>query len=329
MSPEIAAVDELFPEVENLYAHPSVHRELLFDEERMQKYSEAIRRVVKKGDTVADIGTGLVILAFMALDAGADHVYAVEQNPTAIRWAKQVAIHNGFENAITFFEGNSCQVELPQKVGVLVSELIGHVAFEEGIIESLFDARNRFLSPGGKIIPRSVQLKAAIVEEKDVFPNYINVWRNLLERAKSSTSLTVSDLQVLLIDAFFEGDLIGRLPKHCYLKTFEEKEIMSQPQTLFKVNFEEGEAPKSLETSLDFIPSRGGEINGVALWFEAELAPDIVLSTSPLSTSTHWKQCFAPVLAPIPVDGKKPLLVKLQLKPGGKFPLSLEIKDED
>ena len=52
MSPEITAVDELFPEVENLYAHPSVHRELLFDEERMQKYSEAIRRVVKKGDTV-------------------------------------------------------------------------------------------------------------------------------------------------------------------------------------------------------------------------------------------------------------------------------------
>ncbi|KKR47954.1 MAG: hypothetical protein UU32_C0040G0007 [Candidatus Woesebacteria bacterium GW2011_GWB1_41_10] len=325
MTPEVE-VDELFPEVENLYAHLSVHRGMLFDEKRMEKYSEAIRCVVKKGDTVADIGTGLGILAFLALDAGAGHIYAIEQNPTAIRWAKQVATHNGFEKAITFFQENSCQVELPQKVDIIVSELIGHIAFEEGIIKSLIDARNRFLAPGGKIIPRSVQLKAALVEEKDVFPNYINMWRDLLERAKSSTSPTPSDLQVLLTDAFFEGDLMGRLPKHCYLKTFKAEEIMSQPQTLFSVNFEEGEAPYSLKTSLAFIPSRGGEINGVALWFDAELVPEVTLSTSPLSTYTHWKQCYAPIVDSIPADGNTLLLVNLQLKPGEIFPLSLEIE---
>src|SRR3990167_9405845 len=220
MSPEIVAVDELFPEVGNLYGYPSVHAEMVSDEQRMKKYSEAVKSRVKNGDIVADIGTGLGTLTFMALAAEASHAYAIEQNSTALEWAKKLAALNGYENRITFFEGNSRRVQLPQKVDVIISETIGHIAFEEGIIEALFDARERFLSPGGKIIPRSVELKAALVEEKDVFPNYIKVWQNSLERAKSSTSPNPIDLQVLLADAFFEGDLIGRLPKHCYVKKF-------------------------------------------------------------------------------------------------------------
>ena len=39
---------ELFPEVPNLYEFPSVHAGMLYDKERVSKYSEAISQVVKK-----------------------------------------------------------------------------------------------------------------------------------------------------------------------------------------------------------------------------------------------------------------------------------------
>ncbi len=67
---------ELFPEVPNLYEFPSVHAGMLYDEERVSKYSTAVSQVVKNGDVVADIGTGTGLLAFLCLKAGAKRVNA-------------------------------------------------------------------------------------------------------------------------------------------------------------------------------------------------------------------------------------------------------------
>ena len=78
---------ELFPEIPNLYEFPSVHAGMLLEDEREKKYSEAISRVVKEGDIVADIGTGTGLLAFLCLKAGAKHVHAIERT-SAINWAK-------------------------------------------------------------------------------------------------------------------------------------------------------------------------------------------------------------------------------------------------
>lgn len=94
---------ELFPEVPNLYEFPSVHAGMLFDEERVGKYSDAIQQVVKKGDIVADIGTGTGLLAFLYLKVGAKRVHAIERS-SAIKWAKKIADRNRFSDKIIFHE---------------------------------------------------------------------------------------------------------------------------------------------------------------------------------------------------------------------------------
>ena len=42
-------------------------------------------------------------------------------------------------------------------------------------------------------------------------------------------------------------------------------------------------------------------IYGLALWWSAELAPGVALSTGPLAPRTHWEQLYLPVLSPIAV----------------------------
>ncbi len=270
---------ELFPEVPNLYEFPSVHAGMLFDEERVRKYAAAISQVVKKGDIIADIGTGTGLLAFLCLKAGAKRVHAIERS-SAIEWAKEIADKNGFSDRIVFHEEDSRSCNLPEKVDVVVSELIGHIAFEEGMAESLFDAKERFLVPGGIMIPESVQLKVALVEENEVYPDCVDCWQNI-------EGIDFSPLRGVAVDA-------------CYLTDLNDRNLLSEPKTFFRVDFSKRE--KALLHGNHIFPVyRSGTVNGIALWFEACLSTNVKLSSGPWAR-THWKQCFAPISTPLNVE---------------------------
>ena len=59
---------------------------------------------------------------------------------------------------IVFHYGDSCNIDLGEPADIIISELTGHIAFEEGTIEAIFDARRRFLKSLGIIIPQAVRL---------------------------------------------------------------------------------------------------------------------------------------------------------------------------
>lgn len=282
---------ELFPEVPNLYEFPSVHADMLFDQERVDKYSQAIGRLVKPGDVVADIGTGTGLLAFLSLQAGAERVHAIERSP-AIEWAKKLADHHGYSGRIFFHNVDSRQVELPEKVDLVVSELIGHMAFEEGMVEALFDARERFLRPGGSTIPQEVFLSVALVSENDVYKEYVECWQ----------PVKGIDYSLLRDDAL----------RACYVTRISDRDLLSLPATLFAVDLARGEKPV-LCGGLTLKACRPGEVNGIALWFDAVLAPGVRLSSGPWA-DTHWQQCFAPVAQPISVAADDHIAVRLEMK---------------
>ena len=282
---------ELFPEVPNIYEFPSVHAGMLYDKERVGKYSAAIRQVVKEGDVVADIGTGTGLFAFLCLKAGARRVHAIERS-SAISWAKRVADKNGFGERIVFHKEDSRDCELGEKVDVVVSELIGHIAFEEGMAESLFDAKERFLADDGIMIPESVELKVALVEENEVYPECVDCWET--------------------IEGIDFSAMREKAIKACYLTSLNSQNLLSEPKTFFRVDFNEGKR-LDLQGSHRFDVCRAGKINGIALWFEASLSPNIMLSSGPWAR-THWKQCFAPISIPITVTDYDKISVDIDMK---------------
>ena len=63
----------------------------------------------------------------------------------------------------SFIQGLSTRVQLPEKADLIVSEIHGILPPYQRSLFSIMDARDRFLGPGGSLIPRREMLWAALV----------------------------------------------------------------------------------------------------------------------------------------------------------------------
>src|ERR1700674_2510715 len=137
------------------FGSPFMQESMLLDKGRCDAYREAIRRTVKPGDVVVDLGAGTGLLSFFALQAGARHVYAIEMSGIADAMAELIEA-NGFRDRITLIRKHSKKVRLPERCDLLVTETLSAFCFDtENIIEFVADARERFLKPGGRVVPES------------------------------------------------------------------------------------------------------------------------------------------------------------------------------
>src|SRR5262245_102545 len=126
------------------------HRTLLADRVRNDAFHRALSSVIVKSETtVADIGAGTGFLGFLAAKLGAKRVDLYEAADIA-GVARRLLRHNRLPNC-RLIEAHSTDVADPGRADVIVSETLGNYPFEENILETLNDARARFLEPGGTI----------------------------------------------------------------------------------------------------------------------------------------------------------------------------------
>ena len=126
---------------------------MIEDQRRTGPFVDALRQAVRPGSVVLDIGTGTGIFAFLACRFGAERVYAVEADAAALDMAKRCAASVPGSERITWLQGLTTRMDLPERADIVVGDLHGTLPFFKGNIESLMDARKRHLKPGGRMLP--------------------------------------------------------------------------------------------------------------------------------------------------------------------------------
>jgi protein arginine N-methyltransferase 1 len=263
---------------------------MLSDQVRSDAYKQAIEKVVKEGDVVLDLGAGTGILGLFALLAGASKVYMVEKSDS-IELAKAVVAQNGFTDKVVFINKNSIDATIDEKVDVIISETLGNFGLDENTLEFIIDARDRFLKPNGKLIPENISLKLTPVESKANFDK-LEFWKN------------ISGVDFSPAYHIFS--------KKMMVTNIREEEYLAKPVEFAHIDFYEIDKPAIFNKSFHAIDKKG-TIYGFAGWFEVMLVEGITISTSPTAPSTHWKQAFFPITAPIHVIEKDLLEISMMI----------------
>ena len=132
------------------------HQNMLSDGLRNELLYEAIKRHVNDDTSFLDIGAGTGVWAILAAKLGAKRVVAVEIEECLIPIIYKHAQENGVADSIEIIHGDSDHVKLRGKFDVIVSELFGQDALGKRTVDSFVNLRDRFLAPGGVLIPQAL-----------------------------------------------------------------------------------------------------------------------------------------------------------------------------
>ena len=288
------------------YADTAVHVEMLRDRERTLAYQKALERHCD-GKVVLDVGCGTGVLSIFAARAGAKKVYAVEASALAEQ-TRAIVAANGLSAVITVLQCRAEDLELPEQVDVLVSEWMGYALFYENMLPSVLCARDRWLRPGGLMLPSHATLWAAPHSDEPRFREATEFWDDVY-------GIDMSALAPLALRSAFAEPLVECVPP---------ESLITWPIPLRRIDCGTVAAADVLPwTSGRFTAAclGSGLCTGLTLWFDVEFESVaaaaaeaaagivngglvlgkgvaqkrhaseeevIVLSTGPEDPATHW-----------------------------------------
>lgn len=263
---------------------------MLADHVRREAYAEALRRAVKPGSVVANIGAGSGIFALLACQAGARRVYAIEPDDI-IEVAKSLAAANGFRDRIEFIQGLSTHVDLPEPADVIVSDLRGVLPLMGHHLPSIADARRRMLAPGGVLIPQRDELWAAIVEAPDLYSRLVAPW------GLDPHSLDFGPARKLAVNRWSKVRV-------------SPGQLLVEPRLWTKLDYERVDDP-NVQADLNWVVSRPGTAHGVCVWFNSTLVDGVNLSSAPDQPELIYGAGFFPWESPVPLTPGDAVAVEL------------------
>lgn len=146
---------------------PRWHFIIVRDRARNQAYEAALRRAIRPGCKVLEIGTGTGLLAMMAARAGAASVVTCEMKPAVARAAREVIAANGLADRITVVTGHSSSLtaaDIGGRADILVSEIVSNDLLGEGALPAHAHALAELLKPDAIVIPPRGRVRIALAE---------------------------------------------------------------------------------------------------------------------------------------------------------------------
>lgn len=259
---------------------------------RMDAYRAAMAVAITPASTVLDLGAGPGVLALEACRLGVRRVYALER-ADIVQLGRVLAQANGFGDRITWLQGDSRHIALPERVDLLVADLRGILPLLGQNLASLIDARERFLVPGGRVIGEADDLLVAVVSSDTSYDRLVGAWE---DDARGLNLGAARDLAV-------NRRLKVRLPREALLTAGEPWATINYP-TLMTVNVA-GAASCRVTTA--------GTAHGIVVWFAARLADGIGYTNAPgeYGAQSLYGQSFFPWPAPVALAAGDTVKVKL------------------
>jgi len=293
------------------YSGNAIHETMLKDRIRTDAYRDFIydNKDLFRDKVVLDVGCGTGILSMFCARAGAKQVIAVD-NSHIIDTARDIIKANQLDHKIQCVRGKIEEVQLPvTQVDIIVSEWMGYVLLYESMLDSVIRARDKYLAPGGLMVPSHASLKIGLLADSDLRESHIDFWNDVYGfNMRSMIDRTKEECLIRLVD----HDLCGKAET---FKVFD----------LHKVSVQELSFDSNFSIQTDAVCKN---LDGFVLWFdiffarspstetenlEVETAKSrgiTSFSTGPDNESTHWQQgiCFTEpsniVLNGQPVQGK-------------------------
>ncbi|TMS35290.1 hypothetical protein L596_002723 [Steinernema carpocapsae] len=271
------------------YSYLAQQQNMLQDYVRTSTYQKAIHlnNVDFRDKVVMDVGAGSGILSFFAAQAGAKRVYAVEASSMAAH-CKELVKANKLQGKIIVVPGRIEEVNLPEKVDMIISEPMGYMLVNERMLESYMHGK-KFLKPGGKMFPSRGDLHVALFNDDSLY----------MEQNQKANFWTQEN---------FHGVNLSVLKPNATTEVFKQPivdtwhtSILMSGSIRWSVDFiTDNEADlHRICVPLNFKVTKPGFIHGVATWFDVAFIGSfrtVWLSTSPTEPLTHWYQvrCLLP-----------------------------------
>lgn len=259
-----------------IYHHRSIHQAMLADQVRNQAFADALHHCVGPNDVVLDVGAGSAVLSLMAAQAGARRVYAIERSPAAAAWAE--ANTRAWGSRIQILQGDVAEVAVPEPVDVIVSEWLGAFGIDENLVSMALIARDRWLLPGGRMLPARVTALAAPVED--------------MQR---------------LTRPMFDAAAIGGTPLRWAAAGLPAHHLLASPQPMWCTEiatFTVQQAGLPFRAAPRWQALRSGRLEGLVAWFDADFGEGTHLVNAPGTvgeSGTHWGQFVFALRSPIDV----------------------------
>ncbi|KAL6582216.1 Protein arginine N-methyltransferase 3 [Orobanche minor] len=312
----------------NSYSSFGIHKDMISDKVRTDAYRKAISEnpSLLRNAVVMDVGCGTGILSLFAAQAGASRVLAVEASEKMAAVATQIAkdnclLRNGIcsessqqNGVIEVVQGmveeldNAGQIP-PQSVDVLLSEWMGYCLLYESMLTSVLFARDKWLKPGGAILPDSATMFVAGLGRGGTS---IPFWENVCGFSMSCIGREVVEdaARVPMVDDVDSCNIVTTtevLQEKYHLMTFDLMTMQHKQMDFTAVVELEPKSNSSTGSEQDGITW----CYGLVLWFETGFTKrfcrenPVVLSTSPYDPNTHWSQTILTFREPIGMSSNK------------------------
>ena len=197
-------------------------------------------------------------------------------------------------NNIEFIQTDSKELILPEPVDIIVSDLRGALPLYQNHIQTLIDAKKRFLKNDGVLLPKQDSLWVGVCSNEDLLNKCLKPW------GQDELGLNFKSLEKIFSNSWISTSI-------------NTDELISSKKNWANIDY-------SNSSDIDFSGEVQCQINkdstghGLFIWFDTLIADDIGFSCGPGQENKVYGSAFFPWKEPVELSSGDLISIQIEAK---------------